>query len=86
MRIIYVLLVVIIAVTLAKIYASFTEIAGGIACPPIAYIFPVMLHMKIIKPTGWKRKLDYLFIGIGVFAMLFITSFAIYDVATRKKE
>ena len=84
MRIIYVFLVVLIAVTLAKIYASFTEIAGGIACPPIAYIFPVMLHLKLIQPKGWKKKIDYLLIGIGVFAMLFITSFAIYDVATRK--
>ena len=85
MRIIYVLLMVLIAVTLAKIYVSFTEIAGGIACPPIAYIFPVMLHLKLVQPTGWKRKFDYLLIGIGLFAMIFITSFAIYDISTRKE-
>jgi len=56
----------------------FLSIIGGFCCGPLAFLFPAVLHLKIVKPSGWKYVVDMVLVVVGVAVTVLTTTMAIF--------
>jgi len=61
----------VLAVFLADILDKFFGLIGALLCAPLAFMFPAMLHLKIIASTRSEKMIDWLIIFISLGALIF---------------
>lgn len=49
----------------------FVSFIGCFACIPLVYMYPPMLHYKVVK-TQWEKRFDIFLVGFGAAAMIYV--------------
>jgi solute carrier family 36 (proton-coupled amino acid transporter) len=57
---------------------KFVAIVGSVACVPLVYIYPALLHFKAVARSRWVQAGDLLLIVVGFVAMGYTTAVTIY--------
>jgi solute carrier family 36 (proton-coupled amino acid transporter) len=64
----------ILAVFLAEILDKFFGLIGALLCAPLAFMFPAMLHLRLIAKTKSEQMVDWLIIILSIGALIFCVS------------
>ncbi|KAG5517830.1 hypothetical protein PMAC_000284 [Pneumocystis sp. 'macacae'] len=73
LRIIITLITVLIAWSGSKNLERFISLVGSIACIPLVYMYPSLLHLKVCAKRTWSKICDIMVCSIGAFAMIYVT-------------
>lgn len=52
---------------------KFVSLVGSFACVPLVYIYPPLLHLKVVAKTRWERVVDYTICTLGVVGCVYTT-------------
>ena len=52
---------------------KFVSLVGSFACVPLVYVYPPLLHLKVVAKTRWQRVLDYVVCFFGVIGCAYTT-------------
>ena len=61
----------------------FVALIGSVACVPLVYIYPPLLHYKGIAKSRWTRLGDIFLMGIGIVAMFYTAVITIVNSFTQ---
>lgn len=75
-RFLMVIFTVIVAIWLGPNLDKFLSVLGGVACAPIAFIFPALFHSKIAE-TPRQKKIDLVIVAVAVVLAIFSSVMAI---------
>lgn len=53
------------------------SVIGSLACTPVAFILPALLHLKLAATTTLEKLIDYVIVVVGIFLMVFITGYTL---------
>ncbi|KTW27470.1 uncharacterized protein T551_02969 [Pneumocystis jirovecii RU7] len=73
LRVIVVLIMALIAWSGSKNLERFISLVGSIACIPLVYMYPSLLHLKVCAKQTWSKICDISVCLIGAFAMIYVT-------------
>ena len=71
-RTIVVAFTVVIAIVSADSLDYMLGIVSTISCTPVGFIFPAAFHLRNMKPTGWRRCVDWFIIVFGFVVIVVI--------------
>jgi solute carrier family 36 (proton-coupled amino acid transporter) len=52
---------------------KFVSLVGSFACVPLVYIYPPLLHLRVVAKARWERVLDYTICALGVVSCVYTT-------------
>lgn len=64
---------------------KFVALVGSFACIPLVYIYPPMMHYKVISTNRWSKLADVLLIILGVVGMVYTTTLTIMSWAGKSE-
>jgi len=73
-----VLALAVLSAVLVNDLGLFVSIIGSLIGVPLTFIFPAMIHWKLIKPTGFTAKVHFVVIGAGILMCIASTSITLY--------
>mmetsp|Transcript_4560 Transcript_4560/g.3065 ORF Transcript_4560/g.3065 Transcript_4560/m.3065 type:complete len:111 (-) Transcript_4560:89-421(-) len=76
-RFLMVIFTVIVAIWLGPNLDKFLSVLGGMACAPIAFIFPALFHSKVAE-TERQRKIDLVIVAVSIVLAIFSSFWGIY--------
>jgi solute carrier family 36 (proton-coupled amino acid transporter) len=52
---------------------KFVSLVGSFACVPLVYVYPPLLHLKVVAKTRWQRIIDYALCIFGIIGCAYTT-------------
>ena len=73
-------MIIVVSCVFEDTIAKILGITGALACTPVAFTLPALFHLKLIARRPCEKLLDWIYIGLSLFILVFATSFNVYDV------
>ena len=73
-----VLALAVLSAVLVNDLGLIVSIIGSLIGVPLTFIFPAMIHWKLLKPTGFTTKVHFVVIGAGILMCIASTSITLY--------
>lgn len=74
-RTLVVALTIMVGLYLEESLDRFMSIIGSLACTPVAFMLPALLHYQLAANTKLEKTIDMTIIIVSVFLMIFITGY-----------
>ncbi|KAF2149862.1 hypothetical protein K461DRAFT_287630 [Myriangium duriaei CBS 260.36] len=60
---------------------KFVALVGSFACIPLVYIYPPLMHYRVVSTTRWQKTVDILLVILGVIGMVYTTTLTVKSLA-----
>jgi proton-coupled amino acid transporter len=85
-RALMVIFTVIVSILMAEQLDKFLALLGALACAPIAFTLPTLMHLKLCNPSPRMILWDKIVIGISLFILVFCSGYSTYSWINAKSK